>query len=227
LIKILCNDTSRVQFPTREKIEMYKRIIHRRHMALKNIYCVGDGLKLRLQATKDEKKQSRYYNGWTHDHYITNLFLFSPDGLIIACVINAPGSLHDSTLCDWGNIYEKLEDVYKDTNGQCCMDSAFAAVNNPAIVRSSKNITHAHSPEEIVIFQQATKLRQAAEWGMRAIQSAFPRMRCTLTYEEQGSRKIILYAMVMLYNFRCQNVGLNQIRTVFVPEWNKSFDSVI
>ena len=49
-----------------------------------------------------------------HDHYITNLFVFSIDGRIISVVLNAPGSVHDSTLADWGNVYETLESVYNN-----------------------------------------------------------------------------------------------------------------
>ena len=35
---------------------------------------------------------------------------------------------------------------------------------------------------------QATSMRQAAEWGMRAIQSSFPRLKDTFVYEETGER---------------------------------------
>jgi hypothetical protein len=72
-----------------------------------------------------------------------------------------------------------------------------------------------------MVLKNATELRQSAEGGMRTIQGAFPRMKDTLGYEEFGTRKIIIYTMVMLYNFRCLNVGLNQIATVYVPEWQK------
>jgi DDE superfamily endonuclease len=112
IMKILCNDESRVKFPDVERIAIYKEIIRRRHPSLKTVYCVGDGLRMNIQVPKDIKVQSMFYNGWTHSHNITNLFLFSPDGLIIACVINAPGSIHDSTLCSWGKIYDILEDNY-------------------------------------------------------------------------------------------------------------------
>ena len=62
------------------------------------------------------------YNGWLHDHYISNILVFAPDGAcfylfthfnnvsfagsIIACHLNAPGSWHDSRVAQ--TIYEKL-----------------------------------------------------------------------------------------------------------------------
>jgi hypothetical protein len=67
--------------------------------------------KLRIQAAGDGRIQEMFYNGWTHDHYVTNLFVFAPDGTIIAAVLNAPGSMHDSELATVGNIYNKLATV--------------------------------------------------------------------------------------------------------------------
>jgi hypothetical protein len=221
---VLKGDRSKVQMPSLEKIKQYKDIINRRHPVLKDVFCVGDGLKLKIQKSGNATVQSRFYNGWTHGHYITNLFIFAPDGLIIFAVINAPGSIHDSTLAEWGDFYKTMDLIYESCGGQCCMDSAFAALNNDAIIRSSEQ-TNGNNPLEIVVNKEATSLRQSAEWGMRAIQSAFPRMLDDFRYEEMGSRRLILSVMVMLYNFRSDRVGLNQIRTVYVPEWNNSAQS--
>jgi hypothetical protein len=80
-------------------------------------------------------------------------------------------------------------------------DSAFASANHPAIVKSSQNETMAETALEVLVLREATSLCQCAEWGMRAIQSAFPRMLDNIKYEEKGSRKILLMCMVMLYNF--------------------------
>jgi hypothetical protein len=86
-----------------------------------------DGLKLLLQQSGDLKIQRRYYNGWTHDHYVTNLFLFSPDGKIHQCFLNAPGCMHDSTMAQWSSIYHELDALYKRTGAKIVIDSAFAA----------------------------------------------------------------------------------------------------
>lgn len=224
IIQMLENDKSKIQWPSLEKIEVYKKIIERRHPVLQNVFCVADGLKIQLQQGGDPRVQSRFYNGWMHSHYVTNLFVFGPDGLILASVINAPGSVHDSMLADWGNIYDSLYEIHEETGGRCVMDSAFAAVNHPAIIKSSQNEAYARNALELLTCREATSLRQAAEWGMRAIQSSFPRLKDKIRYEENGSRQLILLCMVMLYNFRCDRVGLNQIKTVYVPEWNKTIN---
>jgi hypothetical protein len=70
------NDLARIRLPSDENVKEYQQIVHRKHPALKNVYCVADGLKIRFQNTDGElDEQSMYYNGWQHGHYITNLEL--------------------------------------------------------------------------------------------------------------------------------------------------------
>ena len=69
-----------------------------KHSLLVDCYCMVDGLKLYLQQAGDSIIQSHFYNGWKHDQYVTNIFAFAPNGSIITCTLNAPGTWHDSTL---------------------------------------------------------------------------------------------------------------------------------
>jgi hypothetical protein len=59
-------------------------------------------------------------------------------------------------------------------------------------------------------------MRQAAEWGMRSIQSLFPRMKDRFIYEEGGEQRIVLKMIVLLYNLHTRLVGINQIRNVYL-----------
>jgi len=155
---------------------------------------------------------------------VSNLFGFAPDGLIIFAVINACGCLHDSTLAEWGGVYEKLQAVYNRTGLKCIMDSAFAAGNYPFILKSAQNfnITGAQNAAEARLYQDATSMRQAAEWGMRALQASFPRLTSTFPYHEgRGERFYVLKSCVYLYNFRAKYVGMNQLRNTFAPNWSK------
>jgi hypothetical protein len=60
-------------------------------------------------------------------------------------------------------------------------------------------------------------MRQSAEWGMRAVQASFPRLKDTLPYEEYGERKHIVTSMLLLFNLRARLVGISQIRNVYYP----------
>ena len=219
---------AQVKPPSDEEVERLKEICVNRHSSLKNVYCFADGLKLMLEQAGEDDIQGMYYNSWTHDHYVTNVFCFSTDGRIICCVVDAPGCLHDSTLADWGGIYELLEEVHARAGGVCCVDSAFAADGADYLIKSAQDTTKAETPEDLLKIRQATSLRQAAEWGMRAIQSSMPRLKDRFPYEEEEKelkeREIILSIVPHLYNFRLEFVGLNQIRNTYVPSWSKDAD---
>lgn len=226
LIKILqTDDYAKITIPSDEKIREYCNTIQQRHPALTNVWCTMDGLKLRLQAAGNNKIQGNFYNGWTHDHYVSAVFVFCPDGTIPICCYNVPGCVHDSKIAEWGNIYTKLESVYERTGSKCTVDSAFSLSNKPYLIKSSQG--HPVEAQDLETYRQqrelnsqATSMRQAAEWGMRAIQSSFPRLKDRFIYEEFGERKIIMTMIILLYNLRARRVGINQIKNVYMPALN-------
>jgi hypothetical protein len=63
-------------------------------------------------------------------------------------------------------------------------------------------------------------LRQASEWGMRALQGTFSRLKGRLTSNHFKRGRIIL-AIILLHNFRTHVAGLNQIATVFNPHYDQ------
>ena len=56
--------------------------------------------------------------------------------------------------------------------------------------------------------------------GMRALQGSFSRLKARLTSNEQDRYEIIL-SISLLHNLRTHYVGLNQIATVFNPEYEQ------
>jgi hypothetical protein len=152
------------------------------------------------------------------------VFVFCPDGTIPIAFFNVPGSVHDSQVAYWGRVYDKLEAVYDETGGKCTVDSAFGKVSRPFLIKSSQDCLVSTMPtreEQRLDLQrkrQATSMRQAAEWGMRAIQSSFPRLKDTFVYEENGERRIVMKMICLLYNLRARSVGINQIKNVFMKQ---------
>ncbi len=74
-----------------------------------------------------------------HDHYVTSVFCFCPDGTIPIAFFNLPGSVHDSQVAEYGSIYGKLEDVFRLTGAKCCVDLAFGQVNREYLYKSSQD----------------------------------------------------------------------------------------
>ena len=209
LLSILTQDPeSKISKPTVENVIEYSEAIHARYDLLQNVWGALDGLKTNIEETTNGGTQNNFYNGWTHGHYVNCLFLFAVHGLICGSVFNAPGVYHDSAIADYG-MYELIDEVYVETGGKVVVDSAFKLLNLPSLIKSSQ--LDPQDPEGLLINRQATSVRQLSEWGMRMIQCAFPRLKDSLQYKEEGDRKIILRLMVHIYNFQTYNVGHNII----------------
>ena len=193
LVAILKADLkSEVRIPDAAKIALFKEAITAKHSLLVDCYWMVDGLKLYLQQAGDSIIQSCFYNGWIHDHYVTNIFAFALNGSIIICTLNASGTWHDSTLAHWGSMYSKLQKCWEDHHGKVLMDSAFASNMYEFIIQSSHNIPITEGCQAMLLGQQAMSCRQAVEWGMRGLQGLFPRLKDRIVYEEDGERAIIL-----------------------------------
>ena len=231
ITEVLSNDEyAKIAIPADEVINKYKQLIKAKYPALDDVWSTMDGLKTPIQQSGSSRTQRYFYNGWKHNHFVTSVFCFCPDGSIPIAHMNLPGATHDSTIADWGNIYLKLEQVYNKTGGICCVDSAFRMRNAPYIIKSSQNAFVGVGPTtqaqrlDLIKKQQATSMRQSAEWGMRAIQSSFPRLNDKFPFEARGERRNSIKMMVLIYNLRARLVGINQIRNFFLPALNVDAD---
>ncbi len=140
IVETFCNDPLvRVAIPSREEIETFKVVFSKQHPLLNDCWATIDGLKLYLQASGNSEIQERFYNGWMHDHYVTSVFCFCPDGTIPIAFFNVPGCVHDSQAGEFGKIHDKLEDIHRTTGGKCCIDSAFGSINRTYLYKSCQD----------------------------------------------------------------------------------------
>ncbi len=130
---------ARVSIPLAEEIESFKAAFAEQHPLLNDCWATMDGLKLYLQTAGNTNIQERFYNGWTHDHYVKSIFCFWPDGTIPISFFNVPGSVHDSQVAEFGNIYNKLEEVYHLYGAKCCVDLAFGHVMRGYLYKSCQD----------------------------------------------------------------------------------------
>ena len=83
LLRVLREDRNgAVVMPDDDEIDNFIGAIKEKYPALHNCWGAMDGLKLRVERSGNYQIQNMFFNGWQHDHYISNLFLFSPDGKI-------------------------------------------------------------------------------------------------------------------------------------------------
>jgi hypothetical protein len=70
--------------PSHGNISELKHVIINKYPSLEDVWFAVDGLKQTLEQIRNGRIQACFYNGWTHDHYFTNIFVFAPNGQIVA-----------------------------------------------------------------------------------------------------------------------------------------------
>jgi len=97
IVEVLKSDSlAKIAIPLNEDIATYKDAVGAIYLLLSNVWSTMDGLKLYLQQSGKSEIQACFYNGWTHGHYVTLVFVFCLDGTIPITFFKVPGSVHDS-----------------------------------------------------------------------------------------------------------------------------------
>eukprot|EP00957_Ditylum_brightwellii_P069586 5285421-Ditylum_brightwellii.AAC.1 len=91
------------RLPAEEQVVEYVESIGSKYSLLgkERVFATMDGLKLYLEQSGSHAIQNTFYNVWKHVHYVSNIFLFTPDGLT-----------HNSTAAEYGFIYDKLQTLH-------------------------------------------------------------------------------------------------------------------
>lgn len=221
------NAHAKIQFPTAMEMEFYAELIMAREPSINNAIGFIDGVSIPCECGENEVVQRAFYNGYYKDTRVNNVFLFGPDGKIRFASINAPGSCHDTTVAI--NLMRKC---LEELNGKVvCVDKGFpragifknvfvGPMGKKTLAKYRRDLTVAEFEAIVTLHHTYTSLRQSAEWGMRALQGSFPRLRTRLT-ANAFVRKEIIESICYLHNYRTDYVGINQIAAVFNLENEK------
>ncbi|KAE8206298.1 hypothetical protein CF327_g7582 [Tilletia walkeri] len=192
-----------------------------REPLLHNVFGFVDGLNLCTYQPGDVDEQNAFYNGWLGDTYCSQVIVFLPDEEIAWVSYNNPGSWHDSKIAS--GLYEFLKSS-KQTPKKFALlaDSAFPRgkdVQGHILSKpKEKKVMTETDVSKLRLWEAITRQRQAAEWGMRALQGAFGRLDLRLPVDKR-KRSTILSVIFSLHNFRARRVGLNQLKEVYFPQW--------
>ncbi len=112
---------ARVKFPNVEKMQLFLDMISVRVPTVNNVIGFMDGLGLTTECTDERITQNVYYCGYGCDTMVNNVLVFGPDGKVVFCPNNYPGSWANGTLtaCFFSHITKRIGD-YK-----ICMDQGF------------------------------------------------------------------------------------------------------
>lgn len=142
--------------------------------------------------------------------------------------LNAPGSWHDAHVAQ--PIYERLKEI--PDGFYLAADTGFpqggqTVAGKIRVPLKSGNHISADPGQQDAILEYNRNLvsyRQTAEWGMRALQGSFGRLRVPLPISSSHARTRLLETCCRLTNIRARMVGISQIRQVYMPIWRASED---
>jgi hypothetical protein len=128
---------------------------------MRDVWGACDGLKLQIEESGNWFIQNQFYNGWTHGHYVSCIFVFSADGRIRICVINTPGTWHDSIQADHGVYDTKMKKLYDDHGAIVVVDSASNMLSKDYLIISTQQ--DPMNAEELIKNRDATSIRQLSQ----------------------------------------------------------------
>jgi hypothetical protein len=147
-------------------------------------------------------------------------------GEIIACHLNAPGSWHDSHVAR--PIYEKLQSqtlegyyLVTDMVFPRGMDQIAGHIRAPMKDGTHLPLDRLERERLLQEDRQLLSYRQTAEWGMRTIQGTFGHLCIPLQIAYHEVWGDLLETCACLFNLRARDVGINQIRSVYMPIWRE------
>ncbi len=112
------------------------------------------------------------------------------------CLFYIPGSVYDSQVAGFGNIYNKMVGVYLLSGVKCCIDSAFGNMARGYLYKlfqehlGSDALSRELRKVDLWKKREATLARQTAEWGMRMLHTLFPQVKDRFVYKERGDLRI-------------------------------------
>jgi hypothetical protein len=71
-----------IKVPSDDQIQKYKDAVAEKYPLLCDVWSSMDGIKTPIQQSGSTKTQGYFYNGWKHNHFVTSVFCFCPDGTI-------------------------------------------------------------------------------------------------------------------------------------------------
>ena len=86
--------------------------------------------------------------------------IFSLDGKIRLCLLNAPGTFHDSTMVDYG-IYEGMETICNKYRAKVVIESTFKIGTKDFVEKPAQE--NPTDLEKLIINRSATSVRELNE----------------------------------------------------------------
>ena len=102
------------------------------------------------------------------------------------------------------------------------VDSAFTSKDVEHFIRSAQTSPTTRVAEDILIYSEATSIKQLSEWGMHSLQGDITILKDRFYYGERVKRGVILKMIIRLFNICSRLVGIIQIKSTFMHNLERS-----
>ena len=196
----------------------YSQLIRDHHDNSYDVFGFVDGVSFTIGDDSDPILQNGYWNGWKARCTVSNIFAYSSDGCCMWARINCPGSWHDARVAE--PLLSKMTSCPAPYS--LVADSAFPSKGiYDQKIRTPAKANQRLNREQVLYSNELTTLRQACEWGMRALEGGFGRLKTILPIDPH-IRGDIIANCIYLFNLRTRWTAVNQIKTVYDPRWKTS-----
>ena len=178
-----------------------------------------DGIQFPIGKKRDSKRQRRDYSGEKKHHLRKIILVTDSEGVVVAAVLNCPGSWGDSKCTDLGKLYDLIEQMVPDG---CSVgaDTAFKGGLLPPnkvikILKAGEyapdGMTEAQYKE---LEKLLTKACQPGEWINNVLVQSFRRLRQVLgIFDDQNSD--MMEFTILVHNWRARTCCRNQVKKFF------------
>ena len=178
-----------------------------------------DGVRFPIGKKRDSKRQRRDYSGEKKRHLRKIILVTDSEGVVVAAVLNCPGSWGDSKCTDLGKLYDLIEQTVPDG---CSVgaDTAFKGGLLPPnkVIKISKageyapdGMTEAQYKE---LEKLLTKARQPGEWINNVLVQSFRRLRQVLGIFDDRNSDMMEFT-ILVHNWRAITCCRNQVKKFF------------
>jgi hypothetical protein len=213
---------ARICWPTHAEQIEWSDAVNSKETLVRKKWGFIDGKNFGVQTPSDSDEQNAFYNGWLHAHKVTGTICFGANGCIVWARHNAPGSWNDgetsrqfqakllNPILNADDEMGVLADTAFPVSGELC-----GKILTPLKDKDIERIDIRQRFNAVRMNNAILALRQAAEWGMGAIEKPFRRLILDLPWD-RATRQVRLDNIFRLYNVRVRNLGISQISTVFM-----------
>ena len=169
---------------------------------LQGLFAITDIGRMPCADYTDVDLQNAYFEGFTQNVEVTNLFVRNFFGDIIHASVSYPDSCHDTQLAGMSGLYfPKLSDEMTPPGMAILGDSAFfntTKATNGKLLRGRKSNEVNDIPKsaalaavDLLLQRAMPSERRSAEWDVRAMKGPFQRLKTALPADSRKLHRLI------------------------------------